>query len=335
MSQAVSRAWLSVAIEFKFCPREKIVEEFDVIAWEQAIHGLRPFLLRRRWRRFAAFLMAKLPFAPGFRFGGFGAAEKALIDSHGSGHAFAMTDATLAAHFDLENLLPFRVVSGNRHVAVLEIESFIRPQASVRHEQYEVIDLFGIPLEVRIEGLLRVFTRGLVELLVLGGAEPGAMNDLALTLVRRRQIRQVLQPAVTDGGLEHQPQGHDLVVQSAAGRRLVLRLVLAFGCRVGIVVRGHSVNPVFLHLAGSDVVQGKGAEERYEVDTQPHRVAFGPLFAALAFGDDPILFQKLLGGLAERRPVVQDSRAKLAMQGQIPVLGQFAGLQIRVFPASC
>ena len=84
---------------------------------------------------------------------------------------------------------------------------------------------------------------------------------------------------MADGGLEYHPQGHNLVVQRASGRRFVPRLVLAFRFQVGLVEGGHPVNPVFLHLPGSDLVDGEVAKKRHQVDTQANGVTLGPLFA--------------------------------------------------------
>src|ERR1019366_2127517 len=211
VAQAISRARFTVAVEFKIRPRKNIVEELDVIPGEYLIGGLRPLFLGSRWR-FATFLLAALPLSPGFLSHRRRASEQAPINAHGARHAFAMTDATLAAHLDLQNLFTGRVVLRDRHIAVLEIEGFIRPKAGVRHEQHEVVNLFGVPFVMVMEGLARVGARRLIELLVFRRAEPRAMHHLALALIWWRQIRKVLQPAVADGGLETQPQGHDLVV---------------------------------------------------------------------------------------------------------------------------
>ncbi len=53
---------------------------------------------------------------------------------------------------------------------------------------------------------------------------------------------------------------------------------------------------------------------------QPDGVAFDPALAALAFGDDTVFLNELVGGLLEGLLGFQDAGAVLAAQGQIPVL---------------
>jgi hypothetical protein len=48
------------------------------------------------------------------------------INAHSAGHALAVTDAALAAHFDFENLVIGGVVRYDCHVSMLKIEGFIR-----------------------------------------------------------------------------------------------------------------------------------------------------------------------------------------------------------------
>jgi hypothetical protein len=45
---------------------------------------------------------------------------------------------------------------GDRYVAVLEIEGFIRAKPCVRHEQNEVVDLLSIPFETSVKRLYGV-----------------------------------------------------------------------------------------------------------------------------------------------------------------------------------
>lgn len=78
------------------------------------------------------------------------------------------------------------VVVRNRYVAVLEIEGLVGTQPGIRHEQDEVIDLFGIPFVMAACGLLRIGTRRFIKLLVFLGTESGPMRDLALGFVRGR-----------------------------------------------------------------------------------------------------------------------------------------------------
>ena len=128
---------------------------------------------------------------------------------------------------------------------MLQILCLIRPKAGIGHEQYVVMNLLGVPFVMVVEGLARVLACCLVKLLVFGRAEPRAMHDLALSPVGRRQVGQMGEPAVTDGGLENQPERDDLVVKGAAGRSLgFARLVVHAGC--------HAVHPIFLHLARRD-----------------------------------------------------------------------------------
>ena len=88
-------------------------------------------------------------------------------------------------------------------------------------KQDVVVNLFGVPSEVVMEGLLRVGARRLIKLFVFRRAEPRAMYDIALRLIGRGKVGQVSEPFVTDRGFEHLAQSHDLVVDRAARRRLV------------------------------------------------------------------------------------------------------------------
>ena len=60
-----------------------------------------------------------------------------------------------------------------------------------------------------------------------------------------------------DGGFQDHAQRHDFIVEGAARRGLGPRLVLALREGVGLLKRGHPVDPVFLHFAGGDLVEGE------------------------------------------------------------------------------
>ncbi|MCK6592796.1 MAG: hypothetical protein L6Q76_35015 [Polyangiaceae bacterium] len=59
--------------------------------------------------------------------------------------------------------------------------------------------------EITLTGDVLIRTRGFIELLVFGGAEPGAVPDFGLSLVRQRKVRERIEPFVTNGGFEHVP----------------------------------------------------------------------------------------------------------------------------------
>ena len=90
------------------------------------------------------------------------------------------------------------------------------------------------------------------------------------------------------------------------------------------------MHTIFLHLAGRYLVERQVAEERNEVHAQPDGVAFGPLLAALTFGDDAIFLEELIGSLPEGGAGVENTGTQLAVQGQIPFLGSLGGCLARL-----
>src|SRR5712692_1001096 len=67
---------------------------------------------------------------------------QSLERAHGAAHALAVADAALAAHLDLKNRLPARVVFNDFHVPELKAPRFIRTKAGVGCEQNVVVKLF-------------------------------------------------------------------------------------------------------------------------------------------------------------------------------------------------
>ena len=55
-------------------------------------------------------------------------ASKSLKGSHCTGHAFAISDAALAAHFNLQDCLAEILIVHDRHIAELKTPSFVEPQ---------------------------------------------------------------------------------------------------------------------------------------------------------------------------------------------------------------
>jgi hypothetical protein len=173
MSQAISRAPVTVAVKLELCPPEDAVEQLDVIAWKYRIGRLRIFHLRR----FGPIPCARAPAAIARNW--HSAVAQALVGTHGARHALAVADTTFA-DFDLKNSLAGRIVRDDRHIAVLKVAGhcLVRPQASVGHEQDIVVHLFGIPLMALTLQIVSVLPGGCVELLIFRRAEPGTMNDL-------------------------------------------------------------------------------------------------------------------------------------------------------------
>jgi hypothetical protein len=73
------------------------------------------------------------------------------------------------------------------------------------------------------------------------------------------------------------------------------------------------VDPVFLHLAGRDLIQGQVPEKWDKMDPQPDGVALCPFLAALTFGDNAIFLQELIRGLFGGRAVLEDAGPKLPL----------------------
>src|SRR5271157_442851 len=97
--------------------------------------------------------------------------------AHSAGHALAVADATLATHLDLKDRLTERVVFDDCHVPELKAPRFIGPEAAVGGEQNVIVKLFAFPFEVRLPGLVRALSRGLVELFVFLGREPRPVRN--------------------------------------------------------------------------------------------------------------------------------------------------------------
>lgn len=151
------------------------------------------------------------------------------------------------------------------------------------------------------------------------------MDDLPLRPVGRGKIGEVCEPVVTHSGFQHEAQGHDLVVQCAARRRLVDRrraLGFLWGTQAADRRGGRPMDPVFLHLAGGDLGDAKLAEERQEVQAKADFVAFNPARAALALGDDAVFLEELVGGLLDGLFGLEQAGAGFAAQFEIPVLGE-------------
>ena len=314
MPQAVSCSRFAVPVEFQLRPVEKVIEQLDVIAGENQVGRLSAIPERVAAAAFAAFLVAALPLAARLAPDRFGTGKNTPVNAHRTGHALAMANAAFAAHLDFKDFLSCTVIFRDGHIAVFKIERFIGAQAGVRHEKHKVVHLFSVPFIVIVERFLCVSARGFVERFIFLRTEPRAMHNLALRFIRRGQVRQMLKPAVPDGGLEHHAQGYDLIMKGATGRRLLPELVQAFGFGIWLVVGCHPVDAVFLHLARSDLVKGKAAKKRHQVETQPNGVALRPLLAAFAFRDDGVFLKKLSGSFLEGRPCFQNSGPVLAMQ---------------------
>lgn len=254
MAQAVGCARIALPIELELRSRQEVVEHLDVVAGEYRIGRLR-VVERNRWRRLAEILATPSPRPAGL--GGAAwqrAFEQAFIGPHRPRHTLAIADAALAADLDLKNLLAHGIVRDDRHVAMLQVFSFVGTQAGIAEEQHKIVQLRGFPAARLLSWVAGIFPRGLIELLVFLGTEPGTMNDLALRPVGRGKIGQVVEPSMTDGGFEDKAQRHDLVMEGAARRSL------AFAPVEG------AVDAVFLNLAGGHLGDAELAEERQEME---------------------------------------------------------------------
>ncbi len=210
--KAVGRAPVFIAVEFELLLSKHIDEQLDVRAGEDRIGRFGPFRIGR---------LAVTGIAVPIHYR-LGAIAEPFVGTDSAGHAHAVADTALAANLDLQDFVAAPIVRYDLHVAVLKISGLVRPHAGIGHEQHIVVKLLGMPLVAGMKRLARPLARGLVELLVLLVAEPGAVSDLALGLVWRRKVRQVCEPAVAQRGLEDLAERHDLVVNGAARRWLVL-----------------------------------------------------------------------------------------------------------------
>src|SRR5260221_13789460 len=96
--------------------------------------------------------------------------------------------------------------------------------------------------------------------------------------------------------LQHLPQRHDLVVQRAPRRRLVLHgNVLARGTRLARWRRRRPVHAIVLHLAGGDLGDAELAEEAAQMQPQTNAMTLDPAGAALPLREDRILLEGLVG----------------------------------------
>src|SRR5712691_5159750 len=102
---------------------------------------------------------------------------QSLERAHGAAHALAVAYTALAAHLDLKDGLPARVVFNDCHVPELKAPCFIRPKAGVGREQDVVVKLFRLPFVARHLRLVRALSCRFVELFVLLGREPGSVRD--------------------------------------------------------------------------------------------------------------------------------------------------------------
>ncbi|WP_367728513.1 hypothetical protein [Agrobacterium radiobacter] len=95
------------------------------------------------------------------------------------------------------------------------------------------------------------------------------------------------EPLVTNGRLQHLPQGANLIMESAARW-----LFAGLGSR-------HPVDAVVLDRPGVDLGKAHLAEEGDQVEPQADTVALDPFLATLTFCNDGVFLLELLGGFRE------------------------------------
>ena len=303
--QAIGSARPAVAVKLQPGPLQYPVKQLQVIAGEHGIGQLRQF--DRQWRIGVLLAPVSLLLAAG----GLRPVEQPLIGPDRTRHALTEPDATLAADLDLQDFLSSGVIGRNGDVAVLQVLRFIRPEPGVPHEQDKIVNLLGIPSILRLCRFTRVLPAGLIEFFVFVRAEPRAMHDFTLGLVRRRQFWRMAQPAMPDRRLQHQAQRDDLIMERTARRRLALFLRR----------RLDPMDPVVLGRAGRYLGQAHVPEEREQMQPQPRLVAGDPFWGALALGDDLIFAGEFLRGVLDRLLGPQEPGARFSGFFEIPVLG--------------
>src|ERR1019366_10740246 len=97
--------------------------------------------------------------------------------THGSGHALAVADTSLAANLDLKDRLPAGLVFDDCYVPKLQAPGFVRAESRVGGEQHIVVKLFAFPFEARLFRLVCALSCRLVKLLVFLRREPRAVRD--------------------------------------------------------------------------------------------------------------------------------------------------------------
>lgn len=214
VAQAVSRAALSVAVEFQLFFFKYLVEQ---VAPELGKH------LHRRKQPFD--FAVRLSFVFQLR----NAALPDLFERIDRiRHALAVADAGLAAHVDDENVFLRGIIVLGFRVPEFEIPRFVRTQAGIRHEQYEGVKVFVFVLPAASGAIVDAFARCLLEGFVFVVIEPGAASAFALRHVRCRKAGDERYPAHTLGMFEHLPDDDDFGKHRAARRRPARRYDVAF-----------------------------------------------------------------------------------------------------------
>ena len=78
-----------------------------------------------------------------------------------AGHAFAVTDTALAAHFDFEDAFARCFIGNDGNVSKFEAGGLVRPQAGVGHEQNVVVQVLARLFHTRFFRLLGPLARAL------------------------------------------------------------------------------------------------------------------------------------------------------------------------------
>ena len=148
--KAVECTRLPIPIEFQIHGIQKLPEHLRMGLREHVIRRLRVFR-RQHWIRILPAPVPPLLAARWFR-----PVSCPLIRQDRARHALAVPNTAFAANLNLQNPLPRPVVRDDGHIPVLQIPGLVRPQAGVPHEENKVMQLLGVPFELRLTGVTRV-----------------------------------------------------------------------------------------------------------------------------------------------------------------------------------
>jgi hypothetical protein len=103
-----------------------------------------------------------------------GAALLVSQRAHRAGHAFAIADAALAAHFNLQDRLAEILAVNDRDITEFKAPRLVGPQAGIDREQHIVVKLLRFPLEALLLRLVRAL---LCAILLLVSTAAAKTND--------------------------------------------------------------------------------------------------------------------------------------------------------------